>query len=532
MLTSLNRRKLNKRLLAAVTAASVIGTSAFAALGDELVEAIRAQQAAVISQQAQTMSDLEYLRSGISALEEQKQAVLAQIDAYDAGLVTTIATIETLEKSIEKQERELKKTAENLTKAKEDEATEYEAMKKRIQYMYEEGGNMGLVSTMMSAGKISDVLNQADNTQKMYNYDRDCLASYTATVEKVEKLQKKQQQQKAELFAMKKEQENVKAQLEELKEQAKAANEDYEAQITYCEGIAAEYQALIEEQNAQIWQLQAAEAEAVAAEQARIYAAQQAAAQAAAAEAAAQQQAQQQAAAQQQTVTQTDAGLSGDQMQTMDAYGNAVYDDTAMTMDAAAGDAYTDLDGDGIADTYAVTDGTMTDGTGMADAFTDLDGDGLDDLYGTTYDSMASGYTDAGIDYSGYTDPQEALDTAAASTGSSLGSEIANFATQFVGNPYVWGGTSLTDGADCSGFVQSVFSNYGINLSRTTYTQANEGTPVSYSDMQPGDVINYGFHTAIYLGDNKIVHAADESTGIIIGDNPAYQPIVTIRRFV
>ena len=381
MLTSYNRRNLNKRVLAAVTAASVLGTSAFAAMGDELVEAIRAQQAAIYSQQAQTMSDLEYLRSGINQLEEQKQAVLAQIDAYDAGLVTTIATIETLEKTIAKQERELKKTGESLAKAKEDEATEYEAMKKRIQYMYEEGGNMGLVSTMMSAGKISDVLNQADNTQKMYNYDRDCLANYTATVEKVEKLQKKQQQQKAELFAMKHEQENVKAQLEELKEQAKAANEDYEAQITYCEGVAAEYQALIEEQNAQIWQLQAAEAEAIAAEQARIYAAQQAAAQAAAAQAAMQQQAQMDAAAQQQTqvdaaaqqqTVQPSAGLAGDQTQTVDEFGNVVYGDTGLVSDAAGTDAYTDLDGDGIADSYMTTDGTD-----MASTFTDMDGDGL-----------------------------------------------------------------------------------------------------------------------------------------------------------
>ena len=81
-------------------------------------------------------------------------------------------------------------------------------------------------------------------------------------------------------------------------------------------------------------------------------------------------------------------------------------------------------------------------------------------------------------------------------------------------------------------FVMSVYAHFGIYLSRTTYTQANEGIGVSYGEMVPGDVINYGFHTSIYIGNGMIVHAADESLGIITGNNPAFEPIVTIRRFI
>ncbi|MGO5314690.1 NlpC/P60 family protein [Bilifractor sp. LCP21S3_A7] len=116
--------------------------------------------------------------------------------------------------------------------------------------------------------------------------------------------------------------------------------------------------------------------------------------------------------------------------------------------------------------------------------------------------------------------------------GRTSGEDIVRYALQFVGNPYVWGGNSLTKGIDCSGFVQQVFAHFGITLTRTTYTQANEGREVSYAEMQPGDVINYGSHTAIYIGDNRIVHAANSTDGIIVSDNPAFMPIVTIRRFL
>ncbi|MCR4924426.1 MAG: C40 family peptidase [Lachnospiraceae bacterium] len=114
---------------------------------------------------------------------------------------------------------------------------------------------------------------------------------------------------------------------------------------------------------------------------------------------------------------------------------------------------------------------------------------------------------------------------------SSKGQEIANFALQFVGNPYVSGGTSLTDGCDCSGFTSSVYSNFGISLPRTSYSQSTAGREVSYSSAQPGDVIYYGGHVGIYIGNGQIVHASTPKTGIKV-TNALYRSIITVRRFV
>lgn len=110
-----------------------------------------------------------------------------------------------------------------------------------------------------------------------------------------------------------------------------------------------------------------------------------------------------------------------------------------------------------------------------------------------------------------------------------LGEQVVSFACQFIGNPYVWGGTSLTNGADCSGFVQSVFANFGISLPRTSYEQRSAGNGVSYEEALPGDIICYDGHVGIYIGDGQIVNAQSPSQGI--GISPAtYTNILAVRR--
>ncbi len=118
-----------------------------------------------------------------------------------------------------------------------------------------------------------------------------------------------------------------------------------------------------------------------------------------------------------------------------------------------------------------------------------------------------------------------------APTGSATGSNIANYACKFVGNPYVPGGTSLTDGADCSGFVMAVYKAYGISVPRTSWAQGSYGREVSYADAQPGDVIYYGGHVGIYIGGGQIVHASTQKTGIKY--SPAtYRSIISVRRYI
>lgn len=109
------------------------------------------------------------------------------------------------------------------------------------------------------------------------------------------------------------------------------------------------------------------------------------------------------------------------------------------------------------------------------------------------------------------------------------GQAVIDFACQFIGNPYVWGGTSLTNGADCSGFVQAVYANFGISLPRTTWDMVGVGYEVSYDEALPGDIVLYDGHVGLYMGDGNIVNAMNETDGIGIC-SAQYAPIVTIRR--
>ena len=123
----------------------------------------------------------------------------------------------------------------------------------------------------------------------------------------------------------------------------------------------------------------------------------------------------------------------------------------------------------------------------------------------------------------------EAQEAAALQPQGYSGQAVIDFACQFIGNPYVWGGTSLTNGADCSGFVQSVYANFGISLPRTTWDMENVGYAVSFDQALPGDLVLYDGHVGLYMGDGNIVNAMNEAQGIGIC-NANYAPIITIRR--
>lgn len=123
-----------------------------------------------------------------------------------------------------------------------------------------------------------------------------------------------------------------------------------------------------------------------------------------------------------------------------------------------------------------------------------------------------------------------AQNIAAVSEGSAMGKEVINYATQFVGNPYVYGGSSLTNGTDCSGFVMSVYANFGVSLPHSSSALRSQGYDVGgMENAQPGDIICYSGHVGLYVGNGQIVHASTSKTGIIVS-NASYRSVLAVRR--
>lgn len=401
---------------------------------------------------AAAQSQLAAQESKINNLEDQKQTLSAEIDQLDSDLVNIMVEIEILDGELSDKEAQIEQTKADLAVAEENKQKQYEAMKKRIQYLYEKGGDDAWAQMLFQASDFTSLLNQAEYVQQMYDSDRNSLEEFKETVQQVKDLGDQLDSEKAELEEMNQEYQNRQASMQTQLQEKKATSSDYDAQIAQAQSQAAQYTELIRQQNAEIQKIE--EEEKKAAEEAARKAAEEAAKKAAAEEAAkkAQEEANKKAA------------------------------DEAAKKAAEASKKSSSASGSNT----AASSGSST--------------------------SSKNNTSGSSVSYN------------------PTGQSVVNYACQFVGNPYVWGGTSLTNGADCSGFIMSVYAKFGVSLPHSSGAMAGCGRGVSYSEAMPGDIICYAGHVAIYMGGGQIVHASNAKDGIKISGNAAYRPIVAVRR--
>ena len=351
-----------------------------------------------------TQQELNQANSTLSNLKEEREGIEEEINTLDEELMEVLASISMVEDEIVELEGQIEETEEDLKEAIADEEAQYEAMKKRIQYMYEKG-DYSYLELLLECKNMSDLVSKSEYVEELYEYDRKMLIKYQEARQLVEDTKEKLLMEQEELEVSKHELDEEKAGLDELLEEKKAEASDYDAEIAKVKQAATLFKAKIKQQNAQIKKLEEEEAKKAAEEAAK-----------------------------------ASAGKSN-----------------SSNVDSS---------------------------------------------------SIISG-----------------------ASGSAKGKDIANFACRYVGNPYVAGGTSLTNGADCSGFTFAVYKEFGISLPRTSTSQRSAGREVSLSDAQPGDIVCYAGHVAIYIGGGRIVHASTPSTGIKYG-NVNYKPVITVRRIV
>ena len=223
------------------------------------------------------------------------------------------------------------------------------------------------------------------------------------------------------------------------------------------------------------------------------------------------------------------AGQTAEQMNAAEASADASYEEEWTSSDSSWSDASQDTYTEQGAGTY--TDESYADTSYEDSSWSD--GSYSDASYTESTDTGNS----AGTSSSGSTGVSQAAETSSGSSAaaSANGSAIASYACQFVGNPYVWGGSSLTNGADCSGFTMAVFAHFGISLPHYAASQYSCGTPVSVSNLAAGDLVFFSSsggsidHVGIYVGGGSIVHAANASKGICYGSLSYSTPVAACR---
>ena len=385
-------------------------------------------------------------------LEEKLGQSRQKEQALEEELVRLLALKDILESDMEELKTQIQGADRDYRQAEEKRQRQYDILKKRIQFLYEEG-DITYLDILLKAKNIGDVVSQTEYFRQLYEYDQEIIQRY-------EKL-KQEAAGKKEL-------------LEEKQSQLEVMEEENESQQKELEGFIAARQ---KESSGFALELEAAQARAAQAagevirktEEIRILRARQ----------------------EEERIRQEEERIRQEQERVRQEQESAGQESGAAGREPGAagrapGGAGREPGGAGQESGSA---GTAQDSAGTAG--------------GRSVKSIG---------------------------GTEFGRNVADYALQFVGNPYVYGGTSLTGGTDCSGYTQSVYRHFGVSIPRTSGEQAGFGREIPYEDMEPGDLVCYSGHVAMYIGGGRIVHASSRKEGIKVSNDPAYRTIVSIRR--
>ena len=389
--------------------------------GLEKVYAKTQKQKDAEKKKSQAEQDLKDKKNEINGLKDQQQITADDIKNKSAKLDEILAAQKKLQKDITSKQAEIEQNQKDLAAAQEKQQEQYDAMKKRIQFMYENSAEDNIWTAIIESNGITDMLNRIEYVSDVYDSDRALMDSYQAAVEQVKEIGTKLDKDMNELTAMQDDYEKQQADVEAAIVALENQKEQYASQIAQAQQQADNYQNIITAQGKIIQEQEAAAAAAA------------------------------QAAAARENSSSSSSSYDG----------------------GGAGK------GGSIAGDYA-----------------------------------AGGGKNPG-----------------ASTGVS-GSSVVSYAMQFVGHPYVWGGNSLTNGVDCSGFVHEVYAHFGISTPRYSQAFKSVGQAVSFDNIQPGDVVVYPGHVAIYAGGGVIVEAQSTKAGITANRSVQCHTILAIRRLV
>lgn len=425
-------------------------------------------------QKSQAQSNLNNVTDQIDQLKSQQTALQAQINEVDADLVQVLVDLDVISGEIEDKKIELAQAESDLEDAKAKEAEQYEAMKQRIRYMYENGSSSYL-DAFVGADSFADILNRVENFSKVYDYDRNLLVEYQDTKAEVERLIGQVQEEKEELEENQSSYQQQQKKLEEIKKTKSSQMSNFNSELTKAQSLASEYKKTIDQQNQIITQ------ELEAAKQVRVTAGVS-------------------------TVAKTPGTQSSTQKNTSTKNSNK---------GSGTSENKNNNSGNNISNKNNSSSGGNS-ANNSSNSGNSSSGSSNKENSGNNSGGNSSENTDSGNGNS--------------NSSNGTGSAVVSFACQFVGNPYVWGGESLTNGADCSGFIKSVYAHFGVSLPHSSESLRSVGRGVSALEMQPGDIICYAGHVAIYMGNNQIVHASSPTSGIKISSNPYYKTILAVRR--